>query len=82
MSRAFRFALLALLLSTVASAQSVDELKKCVAFVFGRVHVKAADGTLVKEPNGQPVILEMPLGTAFFVGYPDSRGGEGYVFGT
>lgn len=69
------------LLSAVSRAQSVDELKKCVAFVFGRVHMKGPDGALVRGPDGQPIVLEGPLGTAFFVGYPDSRAGEGYAFG-
>jgi hypothetical protein len=69
------------LLPVTASAQSVDELKKCVAFVFGRIHVKASDGSLVRGPDGQPVVVEMPLGTAFFVAYPDARGGSNYTFG-
>jgi|HubBroStandDraft_6_1064221.scaffolds.fasta_scaffold50928_2 hypothetical protein len=72
---------IALLLCTSAVGQSIDDLKKCVAFVFGRVHVKSADGTLASGPNGQPLLLEMPLGTAFFVGYPDPRGGSDYLFG-
>jgi hypothetical protein len=70
-----------ILMLGMAHAQSVDELKKCVAFVFGRVHVKAPDGTLMRGPDGQPVMLQIPLGTAFFIGYPDKRGGENYTFG-
>jgi hypothetical protein len=62
-----------LALSVGAGAQSVSELKKCVAFVFGQVHTKG--------PDGKPVTLETPLGTAFFVGYPDPRGGPDYSFG-
>jgi hypothetical protein len=81
MARISRFILVISLLSLVAAAQEVDQLKKCVAFVFGRVHVKAPDGSLAKGPDGQLVTLEMPLGTAFFVSYPDKRGGDEYSFG-
>src|SRR5579872_2305369 len=81
MTRLLRLVCNILLFSVVANAQSVDELKRCVAFVFGRVHVKAPDGTLAKDSNGQPLVLETPLGTAFFVSYPDTRGGEQFSFG-
>jgi len=70
-----------LALTSTSRAQTIDELKKCVGFVFGRVHVKGADGQLVKDEHGVPIILEMPLGTAFFVLYPDKRGGDDYGFG-
>jgi len=81
MTKLLRFFLPVLLFIATARAQDLEELKKCVTFIFGRVHVTAPDGTLVKGPNGQPVILETPLGTAFFVAYPDPRGGKDYAFG-
>lgn len=59
--------------SPFSNAQSVDDLKKCVAFIFGQIHTRGADG--------RPVTLEAPLGTAFFVAYPDARGGPDYSFG-
>jgi hypothetical protein len=47
-------------------------LKKTVAFVYGQAHVK--------DPQGNMRLLNGPLGTAFFVAYPDSRGGPDYGF--
>jgi Trypsin-like peptidase domain len=69
-----------LALTSNSRAQTIDELKKCVGFVFGRVHIKGADGQMAKDEHGVPIILEMPLGTAFFVLYPDKRGGDNYGF--
>jgi hypothetical protein len=34
----------------------------------------------MKTPAGKPLAIEQPLGTAFFVVYPDSRGGPDYGF--
>jgi hypothetical protein len=56
-----------------AKAQTIDELKKCIVFVFGRIHIPSQNG----HP---PTTIEMPLGTAFFVLYPDKRGGDDYGF--
>jgi hypothetical protein len=71
---------LAVVVPIAVRAQSTDELKKCVGFVFGRVHAKGPDGVLVKDAHGNPVLLDMPLGTAFFVYYGDKRGGNDYGF--
>ena len=80
MKRCLNFALCVLLLSSLAQAQSVDDLKKCVAFLFGQVHAAGLNGEFLKDGNGVPVLLETPLGTAFLVWYPDKRGGDGYGF--
>ncbi len=66
--------LLVLTLRIAASGQesAIEQLKKCVAFVYGTAHVK--------DPSGRTYLLEGTLGTAFFVYYPDPRGGEGYAF--
>jgi hypothetical protein len=57
---------------TCAAQDTMQQLKKNVAFVYGKGHVKG--------PDGNPVLLDGPLGTAFFVFYPDPRGGEDYGF--
>jgi hypothetical protein len=70
------FKKLLLLVSTLcitSSAQdAINDLEKTVAFVYGKAHVKGIDGKVY--------LLEGALGTAFFVLYPDPRGGEGYAF--
>lgn len=73
--------LLLVALSVSAMAQNIEDIKKCVGFVFGDVHVKNSDGSLLKDEHGNLVVLEMPLGTAFLVGIPDKRGGDDYGFG-
>lgn len=52
-----------------AAQSQIGEQKKAIGFVFGTVHLK--------DQNGQPISMEMPLGTAYFVFYPDSRLGQG-----
>lgn len=61
-----------LMLSVTCSAQILQQLKKNVAFVYGQAHVK--------DQNGRTISVTGPLGTAFFVYYPDARGGENYGF--
>lgn len=60
--------------STALFAQQITEQKKTVAFAFGTVHLHKADGT--------PITVSMPLGTVFFVYYPDDRLGadRGFVY--
>lgn len=58
---------------TALIAQSIGDLKKCVVFLFGQIHTQG--------PDGKRITLEMPLGTGFFVSYPDPRGGREYSFG-
>ena len=60
--------------------QDVSEQKKAVCFVFGTVHPRNPDGTPVKTSAGKPLAVEQPLGTAFFVMYPDTRGGPDFGF--
>ena len=60
--------------------QDISEQKKAVAFVFGTVHPRNPDGSQMRTPAGMPLAIEQPLGTAFFVYYPDSRGGPDYGF--
>ena len=64
----------------VVIAQSLAEQKAAVTFIFGTVHPLNADKTPVKDAKGNPIELEMPLGTGFFVSYPDPRGGPDYSF--
>jgi hypothetical protein len=53
--------------STAVCAQSITEQKETVAFAFGTAHMPDASKAL------RPVYG--PLGTVFFVSYPDSRAG-------
>jgi hypothetical protein len=63
------------------AAQAITEQKQVVAFLFGTVHPLNPDKTPIKEStNGHPLEVETPLGTGFFVKYPDSRGGPTYGF--
>ena len=74
MKRYFGVLLMFSILATMAgNAQMFDTLKRTVAFVFGRVHVKGPNGQFLSGPNGTPLLIDMPLGTAFFVIYPDER---------
>lgn len=61
-----------LILSIACPAQVMQQLKKTVAFVYGQGHVKG--------PDGKSILIDGPLGTAFFVLYPDPRGGADYGF--
>jgi hypothetical protein len=65
---------------SVLFGQDISEQKKTVAFVFGTVHPRNSDGTPMKTADGKPLAIEQPLGTAFFVLYPDLRGGPDYGF--
>lgn len=61
-----------LMLSITCSAQVLQQMKKTVAFVYGQAHAR--------DKDGKSVLLDGTLGTAFFVLYPDPRGGEDYGF--
>jgi hypothetical protein len=64
-----------------AIAQSpISEQKEVVAFIFGTVHPVGSDKKPMTDKTGKPVVLDMPLGTGFFVGFPDARGGPDYTF--
>jgi hypothetical protein len=63
-----------------AGAQAIDQQKKTVAFLFGTVHPHNSDGTPSSNETGKPLAVDLPLGTAFFVVYPDPRGGPKYGF--
>ena len=70
-----------LLSSQRAVGQSaIAQQKKTVGFIFGTVHPVNADKTPRLDANGKPVALYMPLGTGFFVSYPDQRGGPDFGF--
>ena len=66
--------------SSASNAQSISDQKQVVAFLFGTVHPVDSGGIPLKDPSGKPLALEQPLGTAFFVSYPDKRGGPDYLF--
>jgi hypothetical protein len=80
MRKPLLLALTVIVLGSFTYCQTVEEMKKCVAFLFGQVHAPAPVGSILRDQTGRPVLLEMPLGTAFFVSYPDKRGGEDYSF--
>jgi hypothetical protein len=58
--------------SPSSTAQLIDQEKKTVTFLFGTIHSRTQDGKTVS--------IEIPLGTGFFVYYPDLRGGPEYGF--
>jgi hypothetical protein len=64
--------------STAQSA--IAQEKKTVAFIFGDVHPVNTDKTHKLDAKGKPLVLNMVLGTGFFVYYPDKRGGDDYGF--
>ncbi len=73
--------IIAVLTSLFANAQEISNEKLAVAFVFGTIHPRKPDGTPIRDSSGKPVTtLDAPLGTAFFVLYPDSRGGPDFGF--
>jgi hypothetical protein len=75
------FGLVLLLTSGPALGQSpIAEEKEVVAFIFATAHPINADKTPQLDANRKPVGLYMPLGTGFFVLYPDKRGGPDYGF--
>ncbi len=80
--RVLSISLLLVLMHGAAQAQVFDSLKRTVAFVFGQVHVKSANGQFQLDSTGKPLLLDMPLGTAFFVFYPDERLGKdrGFIY--
>ena len=80
MIRQRAFPLLVLAYVGTLFGQDIAEQKKVVAFVFGTVHPRNADGTFIKGPSGNPLAIEQPLGTAFFVNYPDERVGANAGF--
>ena len=55
-----------------AHAQAITEQKKSVAFAFGIVHMPDASKNLTT--------IYAPLGTVFFVYYPETRDGKDYGF--
>jgi hypothetical protein len=62
----------AVMFCITCSAQDMQQLKKTVAFIYGQTHVNGAGGV--------SVLIDGSLGTAFFVGYPDTRAGADWGF--
>src|SRR5258708_40047715 len=62
------------------SGQSISEQKKAVVFIFGTIHPLNPDNSAMRDIQGNRVAVNVPLGTGFFVGYPDRRLGAGYNF--
>jgi hypothetical protein len=60
--------------------QTITEQKKVVAFLFGTVHPLNHDKTPMKDAKGHIVAVDAPLGTGFFVAYPDTRVGPNFEF--
>jgi hypothetical protein len=63
-----------------AGQSAIAQQKETIAFIFGDVHPLNPDGTPKLDANHKPVVLEMPLGTGFFVTELDSRAGPGFGF--
>jgi hypothetical protein len=61
-------------------AQSITEQKKAVVFIFGTIHPLTPDKTAMTDTSGNRLAVDVPLGTGFFVGYPDRRLGPNYKF--
>jgi hypothetical protein len=71
--------LLLFTMPALMSAQTLSEQKRTVTFIFGTVHPQDAQ----KRPllkDGKPVALNAPVGTGFFVSYPEAKGGPGLAF--
>jgi len=66
--------------TSTAAAQAINEQKRTVAFLFGTIHPRNQGGAPITDEKGKPVAIEIPLGTAFFVLYPDARGGPTFGF--
>lgn len=60
--------------------QSISDQKKAVVFIFGTIHPLNPDKTPMTDAIGNRVAVAVPLGTGFFVTYPDGRLGAGYNF--
>ena len=71
---------LLLLKAQVFGGQSITEQKKAVVFIFGNIHPLNPDKTAMTDASGKPLAVNVPLGTGFFVGYADRRGGPEYQF--
>src|SRR5260370_32710026 len=62
------------------SGQSISEQKKAVVFIFGTIHPLNPDNRAMRDIQGNRVAVNVPLGTGFFVGYPDRRLEAGHSF--
>jgi hypothetical protein len=71
---------LVLLKAQVFGGQSITEQMEAVVFIFGIVHPLNPDKTAMTDASGNRLAVNVPLGTGFFVGYPDRRGGPNYKF--
>jgi hypothetical protein len=77
----FAFLLIFIWSPTALLAQQISEQKKAVAFAFGMVHPRNADGSPVRLPTNKIVEAYLPIGSVFFVYYPDDRLGADRGFG-
>lgn len=66
--------------SSRAQSDAIGQYKKSVVFLFGQVHVRGPNGEFLRDEAGTPILVDSPLGTGFFVWYPDARGGEDFGF--
>jgi hypothetical protein len=62
------------------TSQSISQQKKAVVFIFGTIHPLNPDRTAMTDMNGKRVAANVPLGTGFFVDYPDLRLGANQKF--
>jgi hypothetical protein len=68
------------LLAWESGRAQLTQQKETVGFLFGTLHPRDERGNPLMDAAGKPVALDAALGTAFFVAYPDQRGGPNFVF--
>ena len=71
-------ALMALSYAQFSTGQSINQQKKAVVFIFGTVHPINPDRSAITDTEGHRVAVEIPLGTGFFVDYPNQGRGSRY----
>jgi hypothetical protein len=63
-----------------SNEERINEQKKAVVFIFGAIHPLNPDKTALMDDKGNRVVVELPLGTGFLVGYQEQRAGSNYQF--
>ena len=63
-----------------SNERRITQQKKAVVFIFGAIHPLNPDKTPLTDENGNRVVVEVPLGTGFFVSYEDRRAGSNCRF--
>jgi hypothetical protein len=74
------FAVLVLLTQQTSMAESISQQKKAVVFIFGTIHPVNPDMSPIRGSDGNPIAIEVPLGTGFFIKYTDENSGQSYSY--